>query len=129
MMKAEKAFAIIGKKLKTEYKKLGFKYSKKYRYVRKRTKKYDYFVFFSSFFEYRPDTYLELRVTLSINDRTLLKTDIYAKSELFCINLWDMGSHYNIANETLLNNAFIDLKNKIAEYLIPQIRKLEGGIR
>jgi hypothetical protein len=127
-MKAEKAFAIIGKRLKTEYKKLGFKYSKKYMHLRKRTKKYDYFVFFSSSFEYRPDTCLELRVTLSINDRTLLKTNIYAHSELFSMNLWDMGNHYNIANETLINDTFTDLKNKIDTYLIPYIRKLEVGL-
>jgi hypothetical protein len=37
-MKAEKAFTIIGKKLEKEYKKLGFKYSRKNKYVKKATK-------------------------------------------------------------------------------------------
>jgi hypothetical protein len=57
----------------------------------------------------------------------LLKTNINARSELFRINLWEMGNHYNIANETLLNNTFIDLKNKTEKYLIPPIIKLENA--
>jgi hypothetical protein len=129
MMRSKKAFTRIGKKLEKEYEKLGFRYSKKYRYLRKRTKKFDYFIFFSHFFDYIPDTYIELCVTLCINDRPLLKNNIYAHSELFSMNLWDMGNHYNIANEALINDTFTDLKTKIAEYLIPQIRKLEEGNR
>jgi hypothetical protein len=31
----------------------------------------------------------------------------------------------NIANEALINNVFIDLKNKIEKYLIPHIKRLE----
>jgi hypothetical protein len=39
-MEAEKAFAVIGKKLEKEYKKLGFKYSKKNKFLKKSTKKF-----------------------------------------------------------------------------------------
>jgi hypothetical protein len=41
------------------------------------------------------------------------------------MDLWKMGNHYNIANEKLLNDTFIDLKNKIEEYLIPHLKRLE----
>jgi hypothetical protein len=124
-MKAEKAFMATGKKLEKEYKRFGFKYLKKYKFLKKRTKNFDYYIFFSSSFEHMPDTYTELRVTLMINDRTLLKTNIHADSEVFRMDLWEMGNHYNIVNETLLNDTFVDLRNKIEDYLIPQIRKLE----
>jgi hypothetical protein len=123
-MKAEKAFTVIGKKLEKEYKKIGFKYSKKNKFLRKRTKKFDYYIFFSFFYENIPDTYIELHVDLLINDRMLLKTNINSRSELFYINLWEKGNHYNIADETLLNNTFVDLKDKIDKYLTPQITKL-----
>jgi hypothetical protein len=83
--------------------------------------------FLSLFFENVPDTYIELHITLLINDRVLLKINKYSNSQLFYMNLWKMGNHYNIVNETSLNDAFIDLKNKIGEYLIPYIKKLEGG--
>jgi hypothetical protein len=126
-MKAKKTFTVIGKKLEKEYKKLGFKYSRKNMYLKKTTRKFDYYIFFSSFFENVHDTYIELRVTLLINDRVLLKINKYSNSQLFNMNLWEMGNHYNIANETLLNDAFIDLKNKVGKYLIPCIKKLEGG--
>jgi hypothetical protein len=79
------------------------------------------------FYENIPDTLIGLRVVLLVNDRTLLEINKYSHSELFYIDLWETGNHYNIANETLLNNAFIDLKNKIGKYLIPYIKKLEGG--
>jgi hypothetical protein len=126
-MKTEKAFTVIGKRLEKEYKKLGFKYSKKNKFLKKTAGKFDYYIFFSDFFETIPNIHIGLHVDLLINDRMLLKTNINTRSELFHINLWEMGNHYNIANETLLNNTFIDLKNKIEEYLIPQITKLEGG--
>jgi hypothetical protein len=125
IMKAEKAFLVIGRKLEKEYKRLGFKYSRKYKLLRKRTKKFEYYIFFSSFFEYIPGTCTELRVDLIINDRILLKTNIYADIELLHIKLWEMGSHYNIANETLIHKAFVDLKDKIGTCLIPQIKRLE----
>jgi hypothetical protein len=60
-----------------------------------------------------------------IQDRTLLKININANSTLFYMNLWEMGNHYTIANETQIHNVFMDLKNKIKDYLIPQIQKLE----
>jgi hypothetical protein len=126
-MKAEKVFSLIGKKLEKEYKGFGFKYARKYCFLRKRTKKYDYYIFFSPYFEYIPDTYIELRVTLIINDRVILKTNIYANSELLHLDLWKMGNHYNISDEALLNDTFTDLRTKIENYLIPQIKKLEGG--
>jgi hypothetical protein len=125
-MKAEKAFTVIGKKLEKEYKNIGFKYLKKYKFLRKRTKKFDYYIFFSSVFEYIPDTYTELQVTLMINNRTLLKTNINADIEVIRVNLWEIDGPYNIANETLINNAFIDLKNKIENYLLPHIKGLEA---
>jgi hypothetical protein len=125
-MKPEKAFTIIGKKLEKEYKSLGFKYFKKCKFLRKRTKKLEYYIFFSLFFEHIPDTYTELRVTLMINDRTLLKKNIYANCEVFRMDLWEMGSNYNIANETLINDTFMDLRNKIEAYLLPPIKRLEG---
>jgi hypothetical protein len=128
-MKAERVFTLIGKKLEKGYKKLGLKYSRKYMFLKTTTKKYDYYIFFSPFFEHIPDTYIELRVALIINDRILLKTNIYANSELFHMDLWETGNHYNIANEALLNNVFIDLKSKIEKYFIPQIKKLEGESR
>jgi hypothetical protein len=102
-MKAKKTFTVIDKKLEKEYKKLGFKYSRKNMYLKKTTKKFDYYIFFSSFFENVPDTYIELRVTLLINDRVLLKINKYSNSQLFNMNLWEMGNHYNIAHETLLD--------------------------
>jgi hypothetical protein len=125
-MKAEKAFTVIGKKLEKEYKKIGFKYSKKNKFLKKTTKKFYYYIFFSFFYENIPNTYIGLHVDLLINDRVLLKANIYSKSELFHINLWEMGNHYNIADETLLNNTFVDLKDKIDKYLTPQITKLEN---
>jgi hypothetical protein len=125
-MKAEKAFTVIGKKLEKEYKKIGFKYLKKNKFLKKTTKKFDNYIFFSSFFENIPNTYIGLQVDLLINDRMLLKTNINSTSELFHINLWELDNHYNIANETLLNNTFLDLKNKIDKYLTPQITKLEN---
>jgi hypothetical protein len=128
-MKAEKTFTAIGKKLEKEYKKIGFKYSKKKKFLKKTAKKFEYYIFFSSFFENIPDTYIGLHVVLLINDRMLLKANINSRSELFRMNLWEMGNHYNIANKTLLNNTFIDLKEKIEKYLIPQIKKLEGENR
>jgi hypothetical protein len=124
-MKSERSFTLIGKKLEKEYKRLGFKYLKKYMFLKKKTRKFEYYIFFSSFYEHIPDTCIELRVTLLINDRALVKNNIFVNKELFRMNLWEMGNHYNIANETLLNNTFIDLKNKIEKYLIPQIKKLE----
>jgi hypothetical protein len=36
-----------------------------------------------------------------------------------------MGSHYNIANEKLMNDTFIDLRDKIEDYLLPHIKRLE----
>ncbi|MDR1149524.1 MAG: hypothetical protein LBK66_12930 [Spirochaetaceae bacterium] len=128
-MKAEKAFTVIGKKLEKEYKKLGFKYSKKNKFLKKRTNKFDYYIFFSSFFENIPNTYIGLHIALLINDRVLLRANINSRSELFRMNLWEIGNHYNIANKTLLNNTFIDLKDKIDKYLTPQIKKLEGENR
>jgi hypothetical protein len=124
-MKTEKAFALIGKKLEKEYKKVGFKYSRKYMFLKKTTKKFEYYIFFSQIFEHIPDTCIELRVNLIINDRILLKTNINVNSELFHIDLWEMGNHYNIADKTLMDNVFMDLKNKIETYLIPQIKNLE----
>jgi hypothetical protein len=50
IMKAEKAFTIIGKRLEKEYKKIGFKYSNRNKFLKKRTKRFDYHIFFSSFF-------------------------------------------------------------------------------
>ncbi|MDR1287059.1 MAG: hypothetical protein LBK08_05580 [Treponema sp.] len=125
-MKAEKAFTVIGRKLEKEYKSLGFKYFKTIQFLRKRTKRFDYYILFSPHFEYIPDTYIELQVTLMINDRTLLKTNINANGEVFRVDLWEMDGHYNIANETLINGVFIDLRNKIENYLLPQIKKLES---
>jgi hypothetical protein len=125
IMKAEKAFIVIGKKLEKEYKSLGFKYVKKNKFLRKRTKKFEYYIFFSSFFDYIPDTYTELQVTLMINDRTLSKTNINADSEVIRVNLWEIGGSYNIANKTLINDTFIDLKNKIEDYLLSHIKRLE----
>jgi hypothetical protein len=125
IIKVEKALMIIGKKLEKEYKKLGFKYSKKNKFLKKSTKKFDYYIFFSSFFENIPGKYIELHVVLTIIDRTLLQTNKYLHCELFSIDLWKMGNHYNIANETLINNVFMDLKNKIEKYLIPHIKRLE----
>jgi hypothetical protein len=127
-MKTEKAFALIGKKLEKEFKRFRFKYSKKNNYLKKLSKKYDYYIFFASFFENISDTNIELHVTLMIYDRILLKTNKYSNSQLFNMNLWEMGNHYNISNETLLFNVFMDLKNKIEDYLIPQIKKLEEKI-
>jgi hypothetical protein len=72
-MKAEKAFTVIGKKLEKEYKKHGFRYSKKYKFLKKTTKKFGYYIFFSSFFENITDTYTELHVVLMVNDKTSLK--------------------------------------------------------
>jgi hypothetical protein len=124
-MKAKKAFTLIGRKLEKEYKKAGFKYSKRKLFLQKRTRKYDYFIFFSQFFESMPDTCIELHVTLMIHDRTLLKNNINSNSQLFHMNLWEMGNHYNIANKELIQRVFMDLKNKIETYLIPQIKKFE----
>ncbi|MDR1444566.1 MAG: hypothetical protein LBI94_06775 [Treponema sp.] len=124
-MKAEKAFAVIGRKLEKEYKKIGFKYLGKRMFLKKTTKKYDYYIFFSSFFEYIPGVRIEFRVDLIINDRVLLKNNINANIELFHMNLWEMGSHYNIANEELIQSVFADLKIKIDDYLLPQIKKLD----
>jgi hypothetical protein len=124
-MKAEKAFTVIGMKLEKAYKRLGFIYSKKYKFLRKRTKKFDYYIFFSSFFKHIPDIYTELRVTLLINDRTLLKTNINADGEVFRMDLWERGNHYNIVNGTLLDDAFINLQNKIEGYLLSHIKILE----
>jgi hypothetical protein len=124
-MKAERAFTLIGKKLEKEYKKTGFKYSKKYMFLKRTTKRYVYYIFFSQFFEYIPDTYIELHVILVIHDRILLKINKNANSEVFYIDLWKKENHYNIANKTLIDNVFMDLKNKVETYLIPQIKKLE----
>jgi hypothetical protein len=124
-MKAKKAFTVIGKKLEKEYKKYGFRYSKKYQFLKKTTKKLNYHIFFSSFFGTITDTYTELHVVLVVNDKMVLKTNINAKSEIFRVDLWETGNHYNIANETLINNVFTDLKKKIDEHLIPQVKKLE----
>jgi hypothetical protein len=124
-MKAEKAFSAIGKKLERELKRRGFRYSKKYMFLKKTTRKFDYYIFFSQFFEYIPDFYIELRVILAIHDRMALKTSKNSNSQIFHMNLWEMGNRYNIANETLIHSAFTDLKNKIESYLMPQIGKLE----
>jgi hypothetical protein len=125
-MKAEKAFTVIGKKLEKAYKKIGFKYSKKYKFLRKRTKKFEYYIFFSPYFAYISDACLGLRVTLLINDRTLLKTNKNADSEVFRMDLWETGNHYTIVNGTLLDDAFIDLRNKIEGYLLSHIKTLEA---
>jgi hypothetical protein len=125
-MKAEKAFTVIGKKLEKEYKRLGFKYLKKYKFLMKRTKKFDYYIFFSPCFVNISGACIELRVTLLINDRTLLKTNINADSEVFRMDLWEMGNHYTIVNGTLLDGAFIDLRNKIEGYLLSHIKILEA---
>lgn len=126
-MKTEKVLTLIGKKLQKEYNKYGFKYSKKYKYLKKTTKKFEYYVFFSSFFGNTPDTCIELHVILMINDRVLLEINRNSNIQLFCVDLWETGSHYNITNETLINETFIDLRNKIDDYLIPHIKTLEGG--
>jgi hypothetical protein len=125
-MKAEKAFTVIGKKLVKEYKKFRFRYSKKYKYLRKSTAHFVYNIFFSSFFKNIPDKYIELRVVLSIHDRMLLQANQNSISQVFSMNLWEMGNHYNIADVALLNDVFMDLKSKIQDYFIPQIMKLEG---
>jgi hypothetical protein len=126
IMKVEKALTVIGKKLEKEYTRLGFKYLKKYKFLMKRTKKFDYYIFFSPYFANISGTCIELRVTLLINDRTLLKTNINANSEVFRMDLWEMGNHYNIVNGTLLDDAFIDLQNKIEGYLLSHIKILEA---
>jgi hypothetical protein len=46
IMKVEKPFMVIGKKPEKEHKKFGFKYSKKYKFLRKRTKRFDLGVWF-----------------------------------------------------------------------------------
>jgi hypothetical protein len=124
-MKTEKVFSVIGKKLEKEYRKLGFRYSKKEMYLKKTTKKYVYHIFFSRFFNDTPDKYTELHVILMADDKLLLGTHL--KSEVFYLDLWKMGIHYIIADETLINEVFIDLNKKIKEYLLPQIKKLENS--
>lgn len=124
-MKVEKAFTIIGKKLEKEYKKFGFKYLKKSKLLKKTTKKYDYLIFFSSFFEYVPNTLLELHVVLLVNEKMSLKNN--AIKEVFRFHLWEAGNHYNIINELLIKQAFLDLREKINKFLIPYIKKLEEG--
>jgi hypothetical protein len=124
-LEVKKAFTIIGKKLEKEYKKLGFKYSRNFMYLTKSTEKFVYHIFFSSFSKDTPSTYIELHVTLSINDKALLKT--YSDSRVFCMDLWETGNHYIIENEKLINNAFMDLRNKVESYLMPQIERLEVG--
>jgi hypothetical protein len=121
-MKVEKAFSIIGKKLEKEYKSLGFKYLKKNKFLKKSTKKYYYYIFFSSFSENMSGKNIELRVVLAIADRTVLRINKYLHCELFFMDLWKTGNHYNIANETLINVTFMDLKNKIEKYLIPHMK-------
>ena len=116
-MEAKKAFTVIGKKLEKEYKKLGFKYSKNNMYLIKSTKKFVYHIFFSNFSKDIPTTYVQLHVALTIDDKTILNT--YSDSKVFSIDLWEMGSRYIIENETMINNVFMDLRNKIETYLIP----------
>jgi hypothetical protein len=127
-MKTGKAFMIIGKKLEKEYKKLGFKYSKGNNWLKKSTKRFDYYVFLSSFSESIPDKYIELYVVLFINDKILLNNNRNINNIIILIDLWKMGNHYNIANETLSNDVYMDLKNKIEIYLLPFIKKLEEEI-
>jgi hypothetical protein len=123
-VKTKKAFALIGKKLEKVFKKYGFKYAKKYKHLKKTTKKYDYYIFFSSFFECIPDACIELHVVLLINEKVLLKNHRNVTCQVFSMNLWDTGSHYNIANETLINEVFADLKKKVEDNLIPYIKRL-----
>jgi hypothetical protein len=87
-MKVDKSFTVIGKKLEKEYKKLGFKYSKKNKFLKKRTKRFEYYILFSLFFECIPNIYTELRIALVITDRTLLKNNINANIEVVCMDLW-----------------------------------------
>jgi hypothetical protein len=125
-MTAKNALAVIGKKLEKEYKRIGFKYSKRNRFLKKITKKYEYYILFSSFPENISDACINLHVVLAINDRTLLKINKYLTSKLFCMDLWEMGNHYSITNETSIDTACTDLRNKIEDYLVSQIKILEG---
>jgi hypothetical protein len=125
-MKAKKAFTAIGKKLEKEYKSLGFKYLKKYMFLKKKTKNFEYYIFFLPFLEHISDTITELGVTVMIHDRALLKKNIYANSEIIRVDLWETGGQYNIANEALINDAFVDLRNKIEDCLLPHVKRLEG---
>jgi hypothetical protein len=127
IMTAKNALAVIGKKLEKEYKRIGFKYSKKNMFLKKRTRKYDYYVFFSRFFEHMPGRIIELHIIFIIHDRALMKGNINSNSEVFHLDLWETGNQYSMANETLADNAFMDLKNKIDDYLLPQTKKLEEG--
>jgi hypothetical protein len=124
-MNTEKAFMVIGKKLEKEYENLGFKYFKNIQFLRKRTKKFYYYIFFSPFLDRMPDTFTELWVTLMIHDRVLMRKNIYTNSNVVHMDLWEMGGPYNIANERLINDILIDLRNKIDSYLIPHIKRLE----
>jgi hypothetical protein len=105
---------------------MGFKYSRKNMFLKKRTRKYDYYIFLSRFFENTPGPIIELRIIFIIHDRALMKVNINANSEVFHMDLWEMGNRYDMANETLADNAFMDLKNKIENYLVPHIQRLEG---
>jgi hypothetical protein len=122
---AKKVFSIIGKKMEKEYKEFGFKYSKNFIYLTKSTEKFVYHIFFSSFSKDTPSTHIELHVTLTINDKILLQTQ--SDSRVFCMDLWETGSHYIIENEKMINNVFMDLRDKIKTYFIPQLKTLEEG--
>jgi hypothetical protein len=124
-MTAKNELAVIGKKLEKEYKGIGFKYSKKNMFLKKRTRKYDYYIFFSRFFENTPGRITELRIIFIIHDRALMKNNIYSNSEVYHMDLWETGNHYSMENKTLADNTFMDLKNKTEYYLIPHIKRLE----
>ena len=123
-MKAGEAFEIIGNKLENNFKSLKFKYSKNNKWVKKSTKRFNYYIFMISFSENIPDKDVGLQVCFSVDDKTLPENS----QQLFYINLWKMGNSYNVATEVLLNNVYNDLLKKIEKYLIPFIEKFEEKI-
>ena len=123
-MKAGDAFEIIGNRLQNDYKLLKFKYSKSNKWVKKSTKRFNYYIIMISFSENIPDKDVGLKICFTVHDKTLSDDD----NQLFYIDLWKIGNCYNVATEALLNDAYDELKIEIEKYLIPFIDKFEDKI-
>jgi hypothetical protein len=119
-MKTNEIFLEMGNKLELKYKMFGFKYSKSYQWVLKRTKEYEYIISFSSFSGNTKEK-IALSVHIFINYRKL-------NEQLFYISLWNYRYFYNIGEDYTFDQVYDNLQIHIENLLIPFINKFENNV-
>ena len=122
-MKAAEIFDQIGHQIASQYKALGFKYSKKWG-VKKTTDEYEYSIRFHSA-EGNSKTRIALFTTFMISCKTV-KSDWDTATGLISISLWDLGYYYEIGDTYPLEKVYLDICRHAEVLLIPFIDIFEN---